>query len=314
MLNSLLRYKKIGILTHTNPDPDALGSCFAMQMILGKGRSDVVLEFSLTRQLFAEFGSVVLASDDLQYDALLVLDAHQAKRLGSLDKYVENFAGDIFVIDHHRVGENKISTVAEIIDPTVASTGILVFELCSAFLKHWDSETKERFARAIYYTILGDTDGFQNRNIDFRCFSACAELVNFGLKPGLAFEEFYCQRSSNDFKYMAEIFESIQEYEQGKIIFAFSSLDLQTRLGYAYNGLPQMMGELKKSANYEIIVIFKEKEKNLYKLSFRSKSIDVQSICKEYGGGGHLLASGCEIAGDLDEIRNKILRICKSLV
>ncbi len=314
MLSSLLKYKKIGILTHSNPDPDALGSCFAMQMILGKERCDVVLEFGLTRPLFAEFGAVVLAGDDLHYDALLVLDAHQSKRLGLLEEFVENFARDIFIIDHHRVGECKIPTMAELIDPTAVSTGILVFELCSSFTLHWDEEAREKFARAIYYTILGDTDGFQNRNIDARCFSVCAELVKFGLKAGLAFEKFYCQKSLNDFKYMAEIYESIQEFEQGKIVFAFSSLELQNRLGYVYRGLPQMMGELKKSANYEIIVIFKEREDNLYKLSFRSKSIDVQSVCKKYGGGGHLLASGCEIAGSLEDTKRQILEVCKSLL
>ena len=35
--------------------------------------------------------------------------------------------------------------------------------------------------------------------------------------------------------------------------------------------------------------------------------VNVQAVAVHFGGGGHVLASGCELSGDGDEIREKVL-------
>ena len=44
-----------------------------------------------------------------------------------------------------------------------------------------------------------------------------------------------------------------------------------------------------------------------YKASFRSKgTVNVNEVAGVFGGGGHVLASGCMLFGDLEEIVDKI--------
>ena len=46
--------------------------------------------------------------------------------------------------------------------------------------------------------------------------------------------------------------------------------------------------------------------RNKYKCSFRSKKTDVNQIAGEFGGGGHILASGCQISGEYEEVVDKL--------
>ena len=50
----------------------------------------------------------------------------------------------------------------------------------------------------------------------------------------------------------------------------------------------------------------------LYKVSFRSKeTVDVNEIARFFGGGGHSRASGCQIEGTVEEVKENILRVLK---
>ncbi len=314
LLAKLLKCQRVAILTHTNPDADALGSCFALQMVLGKQRARVLLDSQVVSPVFGEFGYQKVKLEDVDangFDAVVVVDAHQSSRLGKWEDFVGRFDKDIFVIDHHWLGANKLASKMEIIDPTVVSAGVLIFNLCRKVVNSWEQAKKTKFARAIYYTILGDTDGFQNRNLDAECFLVCAALLDWGLNPGQAYEDFFCQSSLREFEYLAEVYAGLQDFEQGKIVFAFSSLELQERLQFVYDDLPSVVGRLKRLGDYRVIVMFKEKSEGVYKLSFRSKSMDVQSICQRFGGGGHRLAAGCEIAGDKEKIVKEVLALCR---
>jgi phosphoesterase RecJ-like protein len=46
--------------------------------------------------------------------------------------------------------------------------------------------------------------------------------------------------------------------------------------------------------------------KNKYKISFRSKSANVNAVAGSFGGGGHVLASGCQISGEYEEVIDRI--------
>ena len=56
----------------------------------------------------------------------------------------------------------------------------------------------------------------------------------------------------------------------------------------------------------EVGVSLMEIDKNRFKVSFRSKAIDVNEIATLYGGGGHILASGCRMNGEYEEIVDKL--------
>ena len=51
---------------------------------------------------------------------------------------------------------------------------------------------------------------------------------------------------------------------------------------------------------------YKKIDKNKYKISFRARETDVNAVAQVFGGGGHVLASGCQIYGEYEEVIDKI--------
>lgn len=69
----------------------------------------------------------------------------------------------------------------------------------------------------------------------------------------------------------------------------------------------------RKTKGVEVAVLFRENEKNSYKISFRSNGkTNVANIAKIFGGGGHANAAGCNLNGPLPEIKKKIIKAVKN--
>ncbi len=50
-----------------------------------------------------------------------------------------------------------------------------------------------------------------------------------------------------------------------------------------------------------------EVKKRHYKVSLRSKgAVNVNAVASVFGGGGHVLASGCVLVGELEEVIEKL--------
>ena len=58
----------------------------------------------------------------------------------------------------------------------------------------------------------------------------------------------------------------------------------------------------------EVACLLRELAGGKYKVSMRSKnSVDVASVARSLGGGGHPKAAGCTLEGDLDTVKNMVL-------
>ena len=68
-----------------------------------------------------------------------------------------------------------------------------------------------------------------------------------------------------------------------------------------------MTEKLRAISSVEVAFIAKEIAPNVIKFSMRSKSVDVASICSQFGGGGHKLAAGCVIKSSMKTAVSRIL-------
>ena len=59
----------------------------------------------------------------------------------------------------------------------------------------------------------------------------------------------------------------------------------------------------------DIGILISEKSPNLYACSLRGKNKDVSIIAKYFGGGGHKLASGCNIFGSYRAVISKLEKV-----
>jgi phosphoesterase RecJ-like protein len=60
-------------------------------------------------------------------------------------------------------------------------------------------------------------------------------------------------------------------------------------------------------------ITIKQRHENVYKLSVRTTDeMDASAFCRNFGGGGHIRAAGCEIEGTLEEVKQKVLDAVKA--
>ena len=66
----------------------------------------------------------------------------------------------------------------------------------------------------------------------------------------------------------------------------------------------------------ELALFFRETSKeNQIRVSFRSKGkIDVNSLARKFGGGGHERAAGCLMEGNIEKVEESILTAARELL
>ena len=87
----------------------------------------------------------------------------------------------------------------------------------------------------------------------------------------------------------------------------------------AAGAIPQDTEELinypRSLAGVEVGLMFMEQPRGGIKVSFRSRSrVDVARIAEQFGGGGHRLASGAIVPGNLEEVRARVLDAVRAAV
>ena len=57
------------------------------------------------------------------------------------------------------------------------------------------------------------------------------------------------------------------------------------------------------------VTLREHRDKEGFKLSVRTtEEADASAFCRQFGGGGHVRAAGCEIDGTLEEVKAKVLK------
>ena len=65
---------------------------------------------------------------------------------------------------------------------------------------------------------------------------------------------------------------------------------------------------LREIDSVEVACLLRELARGRYKVSMRSKNnVDVASVARTLGGGGHRKAAGCTLEGDLDTVKNILI-------
>lgn len=293
----LLNASNVLILTHQDPDFDAVGSSLAWFKMLRLNdipatvfiADDIKDDFSFLPNANLIKGGLIRAD---QFDTILVLDssdANRVKRWNDLQFSEESVT--IINIDHHsdntRFGDYNIVE-------NVSSVGELSYLLFSDL--GWQID--EDIATCLYAAILFDTGGFMNSNVTGQTYDVCEHLLKAGAKHNDIIETMY---ESID----------VTDYDALKIMLS----RLVVTDGFAYSTLPSdtpssdinLISYIRRIKNIEVAFIVKETDTGLVKVSLRSKgNFNVSKFASLFGGGGHFKASGIKVAGELDEFVKEI--------
>ena len=306
---SVIRDKKhFLVLSHIRPDGDAIGCALAMGLCLRELGKEVEVwnEDGLPQRFeFLEHASLVAKppATPKSFEVVLLLDTAVRGRAGA--QCLEKIApGALWInIDHH-VSNDRLGDLVHI-DSEAPAAGQILFEL---FTQTGLPLTKA-MANALYAAISTDTGSFQYPNTTARTYEIAAALVHLGVDVGAINEALYQTTPRRRLELLRALL-NVLHFSGGNRVASFSlSLATANNLGTIPDDTEGLIDTLRSIEGVVVAAFFEELEGGVIRLSLRSKTprLDVCQICKEFGGGGHTLASGARVAGTLEQVQEAVL-------
>ena len=296
--------KRIGIITHRNPDGDAFGSSLALYFYLRKlghethivspndcpnflkwmpGQEDIVIyEHDLKR------ASAILSGCEL----IFALDFNALHRLGDLMcEFMETLDPTYVMIDHHQEPEDFADFTY--VDPEVCSTSQMVYQFMDALgdLDLIDTD----IATCLYTGILTDTGSFRFPATTSKTHRIVADLLDHGARNSEIYSKIHDVSTYDRLQLLSRALHNLVVLRPYKTAYITLSQNELNRHNF-------QRGDTEGFVNYALslkdvifaAIFIEDKKQKIIKISFRSAgSFSVNEFArKHFNGGGHINAAG----------------------
>jgi len=294
---ALRAHDRFLLVTHENPDGDALGSIKATKLALESLGKDAEMYLYGDAPLPVEYA--FLALDDLRRElppdaaerVLVALDCANEERMGP-DPSLLQQAPLTLDIDHHH--DNTRFGDVTLVVPDASSTG----EVLRDVFAELDVELTPVIAEALYTALVTDTGRFQYTNTTPKTLRLAAELVEAGVDFHRIFQELFASIDFIKFKLIGKAAERAQVLEGGRLVISWLERSDFTELGAAEAYAEGVIDSLRAIDGAEMVALIREPPRSddapARKVSLRASvdEIDVSAIARKSGGGGHRQAAG----------------------
>ena len=320
---------RILLVSHDDPDPDAISSLLALKMYIQErarvlGREiDCVLftpnppraNNSALRVLQVDL-SIILTHDLADaglFDLCIAVDYGDFRRTHLERALPEEHPNDLIFIgfDHHLKDNNSDFPAGEleIVDVVAASCTVLIYK----FFRHLDFPISAEIANILLLGLLTDTGKMSNHNVNAEALQIAADLMSMGGDYSSIMEQMRNKISLNGFYAQNEARQMVKiNQEAGLAFLAFSQADLE-RWKVDIGEIRKIGGVLKSIAGMETGALCYELSDGNWYVSLRSSgNIDVFRVARKFEGGGHERAAGFTVKkGHLapDEIYQRLSEI-----
>lgn len=304
ILEEINKADDIVILTHENPDGDAIGSSLALYGALkelGKKVDVIIPECPEIFSFLPWREDIKKDGKEEQYSLAIALDCSDIKRLNGFAKYFERAKVKI-VIDHH--GSNTMFGDYNFVNPdSPACCQILV-----TVLEYLGIDINKGIGSCIAAGIITDTGGFKYSTVKAETFEFIAGLLNKGVNVASIYRRVLQMISKKQFEIRKIALNRLEFIENGKIAITYITKqeqeELQLELG-DHEGIVEFGRDVE---GVEVSIFLREEADGSYKISLRSNEyVNVSDISLMFGGGGHPKAAGCTINLPLEQAKEKII-------
>lgn len=291
------------ILPHKSADADCLGSAFALKLILKKlgKKALVMLE---EKEPFPHTCGILNGVEEqvsLNADLVIAVDCGDLERLGERIGVFKS-CPETVNIDHHPT--NTMFAKYNFVDINAAATGEIIFHLAEFMNVALDRDIAEN----LYAAIVSDTGRFSYSNTTENTHIIAAKLHGYKINHTEINEFLFERNSLNKLMLVKAALNSLQVYKEGKIAAVEVTREQLLKLGATEEDASGLISYPRSLETALISVCFRESTvSDTVKVSLRSNIYDVAQIAKQFGGGGHIRASGCSIAGNLKDAKEKLL-------
>jgi bifunctional oligoribonuclease and PAP phosphatase NrnA len=300
------------IVTHENPDGDALGSMLGAAYGLRSLGKDVVLYLSGTAPLPAEYHFLELGEiqrelpEDFEERILLAVDCANERRIGPDTDAVDR-AKVVLDVDHHH-DNSRFGAINLIVDDASSSA-----EIVGDLLRELGVPLTPRIAEALYVGVVTDTGRFQYSNTTPKSLRFAAELVEAGADVHGIFRQVYETVQFAKLKLLARALERAQLFEGGRLVVSYLLKDDFGDVGAEEPYSEGLIDSLRAVEGSEMVALIREPPRNegpARRISLRSShdEVDVSAIARKAGGGGHRQAAGFSSERPIGEIIDFIRR------
>jgi len=300
--------QKILITSHVRPDGDAVGSLIGLGLALQNAGK--IVQMALADGIpssfrYLEGSDQVRKEPDGDFDTFITVDCADFKRLG---KPFQSFGPPDINIDHHITNE-RFGALNLIEGEEVATAAIL-----TDCLPAWGYEITRPIAAALLTGIITDTLGFRTSNVTPEALRQSAALMETGVDLSELYMRGLVRRSLPAARYWGAGLSKLESSDG--IVWTSLSLADRKASGYDGNDDADLINMISAIEDHKVGMIFVEQRDNHVKISWRAleQDVDVSSVAKRFGGGGHAAAAGADIPGTLTEIQPMVLETTKEML
>ena len=307
LIKQFEQYKNVCLITHNEPDADALCSMIVFKNFLSavfKVNVDIFAEYtSLPHNYDCLISNQNLNKGDKKYDCAVMMDAPKTDRLGKFETLFLT-APNKLIIDHHATNEfDKIKNFISV----VSSTCEIVFDI----LKHFNFEFSKADYGMTYAGIITDTNNLTVGAINKRTFEIVGECVeNVEIYP--IYENFLLNNTKLNMQVLAKAIRNAKFYEQGKMIVSHISKLQAKALHITQDCYIGIINKLSTICGAKLVGFIYPKQGQYY-VSMRGRGgLDVSIIAKANNGGGHVGASAYLSKLSLSKIKRNLIKQFKT--
>jgi len=300
--------EKAIILFHERPDGDAVGSAFALRLLIDSlgGRAYCLSGDEIPDRLRFLTNGIQSSSlmDSLpsgfEEARVIAVDCGSSSQVGKLyDVFQPSLS-----IDHHGQSQRFCDGYT---DPSAAATAEIICDIGFKLMESGRiSCLPDRFAECVYAAISSDTGCFRFSNATPDTHKRAARLLSLGIDASDINHRLFSSKTRLMMIAEAESVKKLRTFANGKIAVVAFTADEIRELGIKRENFDAFIEVARSLEGAEVAISVRYSDGDTgCRVSMRSASdVNVAEICAVFGGGGHVRAAGCTI--DTEDVEEAV--------
>ncbi|MEA3361416.1 MAG: bifunctional oligoribonuclease/PAP phosphatase NrnA [Thermodesulfobacteriota bacterium] len=305
--------KKFLVVSHKDPDGDAIGSALALsETLILYGKEVITYNAGPIPDSLSHLSGIEKVVDSIDpefdFDALLVLDCGNIERVGEMHSVLSKIR-PLINIDHHR--NNSQFGDLNFVDDQSSSVGEIIYKL----MKLADFPINKSIAENIFVSLQSDTGSFRYENTTSDTFHIAGDMVDWGVRPWKISRNIMDLYSLKKLKLLEITLKTIELHHSGMLGLLTVTKEMQSKVNAREFDSEGFVDYPRLIAGVEVGALIKEARKNFFKISLRSNDwVNVSDLARYFGGGGHPRAAAFTMEGRLEYVKREFINIAKSFL
>ncbi len=298
IITALKRAKHVLVVTHHNPDGDAIGALGGIGHICSflSVPYTLLLETHPKKLCYITEGLNISDKFTENFDTFVSVDCGDVYRF---EKYIHYYdsAQVTINIDHHQT--NNLFADINYVEADASSASELVYNLAKAC----NMPTTVDFAKAIYTGVVSDTGGFMYPATKPSTHRVAAELISLNFDFTSIYHSLVHLKSEKTITLETIAMNRLVKLNNKGFFLTYITKQDLNSVEADKDDISGIVSYIKNIEGCNMAVFIYEEAYNKYKVSLRSNEpYDVASIAQSFSGGGHKRAAGATIDGSLEQV------------